>query len=209
MLAITPLSSNQFRVRNLGSATPRRESAERGAALVEFTLILPLLITLLFGAIDAGFALNDAGKLRQLVRQSTQLAATHTYGTKDSCPLTLVRPESPSEGLLESYRLFCRARYYGADAGMAIRTAVRVVRFDETGAVHSDAYAQGNAIMVCQQAKTSSRTGALRPIFDNRLLTSSLTMRIQESDFSVGPVDAQEDPFTGDWSWCTPKARNA
>ncbi len=184
------------------------DAPERGAALVEFTMILPLLITLLFGAIDSGFALNDAGKLRQLVRQSTQLAATHTYGTKDTCALSLTKPNSPSAAQTESYRLFCRSRFYGADAGLSVRTAVRVVRFDEDGIPHADSYAQGNAIMVCQEAKTSSRTGLLRPVFDGRLLTSSLTMRIQESDFTVGPTDAEENPFSGDWSWCTPKARN-
>ncbi len=37
----------------------RRRRRERGASLVEFALILPVFLMLLFGMITAGLALND------------------------------------------------------------------------------------------------------------------------------------------------------
>ena len=53
---------------------------ELGAAAVEFALVLPLLVTILFGGIDFGFVSNDTTKLRQVVRESGRRSAVWRFG---------------------------------------------------------------------------------------------------------------------------------
>jgi Flp pilus assembly protein TadG len=48
---------------------------DRGAAAVEFALLLPVLLLLLFGIIDAGRALNAQITLTQAAREGARLAA--------------------------------------------------------------------------------------------------------------------------------------
>ena len=50
-------------------------SADRGAAAVEFALILPILIVLIFGVIDFGRAFNAQVSLTQAAREGARLAA--------------------------------------------------------------------------------------------------------------------------------------
>lgn len=53
-----------------------RVRAEEGANAVEFALVLPLLITLIFGAIWGGFALNSQVALSQSAREAARFGAT-------------------------------------------------------------------------------------------------------------------------------------
>jgi len=48
---------------------------DRGAAMVEFALLLPLLLLLLFGIIDFGRALNAQITITQAAREGARLAA--------------------------------------------------------------------------------------------------------------------------------------
>jgi len=55
--------------------TARNRSGDRGAAAVEFALLLPLLLLLVFGIIDFGRALNAQITLTQAAREGARLAA--------------------------------------------------------------------------------------------------------------------------------------
>jgi hypothetical protein len=61
---------------NLSSAAHARRSRERGQALVEFALILPILAMLLLGTITGGFALNQKQQMNHAVREGARYAAT-------------------------------------------------------------------------------------------------------------------------------------
>ena len=52
-----------------------RAARERGAAAVEFALLLPVLLLLVFGIIDFGRALNAQITLTQAAREGARLAA--------------------------------------------------------------------------------------------------------------------------------------
>ena len=73
--------------RFLGSAVSTRRK-EGGAALVEFALVLPLIVTLLLGAVDMGFYLNDTSKLRSAVREAGRRASARGYGNTQ-CPASV------------------------------------------------------------------------------------------------------------------------
>lgn len=51
------------------------KTPDRGAAAVEFALLLPLLLLIVFGLIDFGRALNAQITLTQAVREGARLAA--------------------------------------------------------------------------------------------------------------------------------------
>jgi Flp pilus assembly protein TadG len=55
--------------------SPRRES-ERGAALVEFALILPIVVSLLLGMVTGGLAYNKKIAITDAVRGATRYGAT-------------------------------------------------------------------------------------------------------------------------------------
>lgn len=55
--------------------TARNAPRDRGAAAVEFALLLPLLLLLLFGIIDFGRALNAQITLTQAAREGARLDA--------------------------------------------------------------------------------------------------------------------------------------
>jgi Flp pilus assembly protein TadG len=55
--------------------TTRHTPRDRGAAVVEFALVLPLLLLLVFGIIDFGRALNAQITLTQAAREGARLDA--------------------------------------------------------------------------------------------------------------------------------------
>ena len=52
------------------------DGSERGAALLEFALVLPLLLMLLLGAITGGVALNEKQQVNHAIREGARFAAT-------------------------------------------------------------------------------------------------------------------------------------
>jgi len=61
----------------------RTVSSERGQALVEFSLVLPVLLLLIFGVVEFGFAFNAAASVNLVSRVAALLAAEggRTEGT--------------------------------------------------------------------------------------------------------------------------------
>lgn len=53
----------------------RRASGERGAAAVEFALILPIFLMLLFGIIDFGYMINRGGIINNAARDAAREAS--------------------------------------------------------------------------------------------------------------------------------------
>ena len=59
----------------------RRAAGERGAALVEFALILPLFFTLILGAVTAGIAYNQKLSMTNASREAARYGATLPVGS--------------------------------------------------------------------------------------------------------------------------------
>jgi hypothetical protein len=66
-----------------------RHESEAGAALLEFALVLPLLLILLFGIIEAAWAFNQQLEVRHGAREGARLVAVNagddTYVATEVC----------------------------------------------------------------------------------------------------------------------------
>ena len=69
----------------MGRRPARGTVRERGAAAVEFALLLPVLLFLVFGIIDFGRALNAQITLTQAAREGARLDALGSYTTSQIC----------------------------------------------------------------------------------------------------------------------------
>jgi len=58
-----------------GSRQSKRSAGERGAALIEFALVLPILLVLVFGIIEASWAFGQQNDIRHGAREGARLAA--------------------------------------------------------------------------------------------------------------------------------------
>ena len=125
-----------------------RVRSERGASLVEFALVLPLLMLFVFGVIEFGGTYNDSNALRNGVREGARLA--------------VVNDQSGGSILTET-----KARI-GLDAS---QTKVRVVL---------NGNQVGDTVTVCASYPAYNVTGVMRPFLGNRVVTSSVTMRLEQ-----------------------------
>jgi len=159
----------------------RRRSREGGAALVEFALIAPLFIMLVFGMIDFANTFNDYNSVRQGVREGARQAVVASW-TDTGCTTGT-----------SSARVACvtKARI-GLDA---TRTKVKV---DVPAS-----YVPGEALKVCAMYQAKSITGFFALLIDSRVLKSQVTMRIEQIDDVAPLIDLTETALAGqDWTWC-------
>jgi hypothetical protein len=62
----------------VGRVGRRAQQRERGAALVEAAILLPVLLVLIFGAIEYGFLFKDASTVAGAVRSGARIASTES-----------------------------------------------------------------------------------------------------------------------------------
>ena len=59
----------------------RRPRGERGAAAVEFALVVPVLVALLLGILDYGMIFTDSVSVRNGVREAARKGVVSNFGT--------------------------------------------------------------------------------------------------------------------------------
>lgn len=64
-------------MRTLLKKLRNRDKDERGAALVEFAIVMPLLLVLIFGMVEAGWAFNSQLDATHAAREAGRLAAVN------------------------------------------------------------------------------------------------------------------------------------
>ena len=167
----------------------------RGQTAVEFALILPVLLLVVFGIIDFGITFNNVIGMRQGVSASGREAAVGQFGSNSSCTLTGATGLTPSQK-----DLLCEAHSLdGINNDSSTRVAIVV------GNTTSSSYTVGSQVTVCEEYQINSVTGYL-PFLNTDVATSEVTDEVQTVN-SSGLTSAQETPLTGSsWSFCSTPA---
>lgn len=165
-----------------------RVRSERGAAMVEFALLVPLLTVLLFGIIEFALVFNDYQSLRQGVREGARQGVVADLGTDTSCGIT----GSASSANDATRRLICTTK---ERVGLDDTTRVKIV-------LGTAGYAKDGQLVVCAQRGQQSHTGLFSSLLDHRQIKSRVEMRIEK--LSANPIQATEEtvPSGGSWTWC-------
>jgi Flp pilus assembly protein TadG len=200
-------------------ALRRRRRREDGAALVEFALILPVLVLLLFGMIDFGFIYNDYLQVRQGVRDGARQGAVANFGTVNAgCNQSFIPSGTTST---QAQSLICTTRgLIGLDQNkmrIAVCVANNAATDCDTSVPPNPSYAAGNKLVVCGMYPATSRTGFLKNFLNNGVVTTRVVIRIEQtaSTASGGTITdnfttVKEDltgtgfPTGKNWNFCKP-----
>lgn len=163
-----------------------RRALDRGAAAVEFALVLPVFLLLVVGILDYGRFWYDSAGLRQGAREAARQAVIQQY------PGTLrVAPGTACDAQVGvGAKIACSAK---TASDNTIGTPV-VKILPVTGG-----WAQGKQLVVCMQSQETG-TGFV-PLPANGILTTKVYMSI-EVGAVVDPSYADTAPTGGNWSWC-------
>lgn len=119
-------------------------SSEGGQALIEFAIVLPLLLLLLFGLVEFAFVLNAANSVNYASRVAALLAAEGGASDGTDCMVlraidhALTTPTSPTR--------VSRVEIYWSDSN-GDQIGSNVNRYDRTGSV-TCSYGNGTTITV-------------------------------------------------------------
>jgi Flp pilus assembly protein TadG len=176
---------------------------QRGAAMVEFALVLPLLLLLVFGMIDFASVFNDY----QSVRQGAG-AADREAVVNQSPPVT--RPNCSSTNVSNIHMSSPPAAGSSA-ANLICFTKARVgLNMDNTrvALVFNAPLTAGQPLMVCVQYPVSSLTGYLSRLLGNKVLNTQAETIVEilapsAPDASMSNGTVAEDPITSWPSSCS------
>ena len=164
----------------------QRRDRERGAALVEFAIVFPLLVLLLSGIIDFGMAFSNLNAARQGVREGARQAVVANLDSDGTC--TILGGGTMADA---TRKVICMTK---SRIGLPEADTRVMVAFGGTNQV-------GDSLLVCAQYPLTSATGVFEPVMDGRALTSKVEMRIEKTDLAL--TAGAESALPGeDWSWC-------
>jgi Flp pilus assembly protein TadG len=140
----------------------RRSRHDRGAAAVEFALVVPILLAVMLGIVDYGMWFSDTLSTRQGVREAARLAVVESYdGDGCSAGTSLAQVACTADNRI------------GAISGPSW------VKVKSTKVNGTSGWQQGGTVTVCAIVKSNGLTG-FTPLPNNRLIFSSVQMRIED-----------------------------
>lgn len=166
---------------------PRRDGRDRGTAVVEFALVIPLLMALVLGIIDYGLWFNDSISVRQGTREAARKAAVQTAfpGCGAATGMAAVA---------------CGAKSMSVTSGGTAYAKVFPAVASTGGS--TSAWTKGDLVVVCVAVKAKSFTGFV-PLPSSGVIQSKTVMSI-ENGTAPSPVSytTDVDPSGQGWSWC-------
>ena len=168
----------------------RRSRHDRGAAAVEFALVVPILLMIVFGITDFGLWFSDSLNLRQGVREGAR------QGVVDD-----LTPATGCSGTAELARVACNTKDRVAAYGGLMYARVALLNPDGTS---STAWKKGQQLLVCSMVKENGLTG-ITPLPKDGIVRASVRMRIETGTHTYTTNVHADTPTAGaNWSWCVP-----
>jgi hypothetical protein len=165
-----------------------RARDERGTALVEFAIVFPLLMLIVFGIIGFGSVYNNYESVRQGVRDAARQGVVGQYGANTTCGLTGLGSANT-----ETRELMCLTKSL---IGLGNNTRVKVLVVDTVTAPPN------GALVVCAQFPQQTVSGVMRPFLGGKVLHTQVQMRIEKALNPMPVADGETPPSGGSWSWC-------
>ena len=166
----------------------RHGSRENGAAAVEFALVVPLLLLLVFGMIDYGLYFTNQLAVQQGVRDAARQAVVGPpFGSTPSCGMSwTVSPNA------DGRRLGCtvleRTHPFVGTSHVKIK-------------IPPGGWEKGRALTVCEMVRTEGLTGFV-PMPNGGVVATRVEISI-ERDLAAPPSGGEQAPPAGaTWSWC-------
>lgn len=149
----------------------RRVSGERGTALVEFAVILPLLALVAFGTVDLGRAYRTVNQVKNAAREGAAYAQTHP------ARLAGVGCTTP-----DTAQWHVRNEAGSASAGFAVEVSTPGGTFSSADigcAPFSATATSGQDVSVTVSTPFTVLTPLVRAVTGNPTIRSSVTVRVQ------------------------------
>lgn len=167
-----------------GRCTRRlRAGDEGGATLVEFAIVLPVLMTLIFGVVEFGIVFNDYIGLRQGARDAARQAVVAEVGSVSCTP-------TGYSTVGQTKNLMCLAEDRSEQDDVRVKIIVPTP------------YVVGSTLVVCTQKALVSHTGLFAGILNDIEIKTTVKMRVEQVASNLESA-AETAPTGGDWSWCT------
>ena len=172
----------------------RRSRDDRGAAAVEFALVLPVLMLIVLGIVDYGLWFSNSIDARAGVESATRQAIVANFST--CTPPTDVAAPGPSPDV---GRLMCMAE--SATGALTSDTYVKVVLPDDPSS-GSPAWVVGQPLLVCETVVVKGLIGFV-PLPQGGVLRAKTVMQIEQDSGQPEAGGEEQLPAGLDWSWCT------
>ena len=149
------------------SRVPDR-SADGGAAAVEFALVVPILVALLFGIVDYGLWFSDSLSVRHGVREAARQAVVEDFDPSGTCTMA---------NDLRRVACFTERRIGAVGGDTYVKVRVR----------DGQPWDVGNQLQVCAIVVVEGLTG-ITPMPTDGAVRSDVTMRIEQKTEESRPT---------------------
>jgi hypothetical protein len=185
-----------WRRRVLGFRCRLRSADDSGAAAVEFALVLPILLLILFGIVDYGIYFSDSLAGQSGVQNATRQAAIASFQPCATPPAGFVNPSGDAP-TVDMQDIACMVA--GRTEALAGHVYVDVV-------LPTGTWTTGDPLLVCETVVSSGVTGWV-PLPNGGTVRSKSVMTIQNPTMTMPEVGGEQLPPGADdsyWDWCTP-----
>jgi Flp pilus assembly protein TadG len=164
-----------------GDGSARRARGDHGTAMIEFALVAPLVMLIVFGIIEFGFAFSAQLELRSASREGGRLAAVDNgCAASTTCGTALAQRDA----LIAATRLKA--------SGLATASSIKASVSCSSGACLSAV--PGDNVTVCLNYTLSSFTGLFSAMLDNKVIASKATFRLEQTPTFQEGSDAAGAP---------------
>jgi hypothetical protein len=146
---------------------------QRGAALVEFAIVLTLFLTLVFGMVEFGIDYSNYVSVRNGSREAARMGVVNDLSGAPACSIngvTVTPPASPANTTDATNALICKAKNRIDLASSKIKIKVIVPPSAQIG----------QTLQICADYPVTSITGLIAPFVNGKTLVSSVTMRLEQ-----------------------------